>query len=330
MAVDHVTRRHPMLRTSFDLTDFSEPLQFVHPDATIPIEIEDMRHLTAEEQETAIVRWMEAEKHRRFEWNTVPLVRVHVHRRDEDSFQFSLSEPFLDGWSVASLVTEIFEHYSRLIKEESILAAPLHASYADFVALEQQTIASEESRRYWSEKFSDANGSRITGTSLLREQTGSPRVGRMDVPISEKTSGALHDLAAAEGLSIKSILLAAHCKVISVLSGQSGVFTGLFMNGRPEIEDGEKLIGMFLNILPFKLGLEAENWPELARQVAEEERRLLPHRRYPIQRLQHLYGAENLFDTAFNLPTSTSISGSSKLVRSKAYLCSAPSRPTMR
>jgi amino acid adenylation domain-containing protein len=300
MAVDHVTRRHPMLRTSFDLTGFSEPLQFVHPDATIPIEIEDMRHLTAEEQETAIARWMEAEKHRRFEWNTVPLLRVHVHRRNEDSFQFSLSEPFLDGWSVASLVTEIFEHYSRLIKEESILAAPLHASYADFVALEQQTIASEESRRYWSEKFSDANGSRITGTSLLRQHTGSPRVGRMDVPISEKISRALRDLAATEGLSIKSILLAAHCKVISVLSGQSGVFTGLFMNGRPEIEDGEKLIGMFLNILPFKLGLEAENWPELARRVAEEEGRLLPHRRYPIQRLQHLYGAENLFDTAFN------------------------------
>jgi amino acid adenylation domain-containing protein len=300
MAMDQVTRRHPMLRTSFDLTDFSEPLQFVHRDAAIPIEIEDLRHLTAEEHETSIARWMEAEKHRRFEWNTVPLLRVHVHRRGEDSFQFSLSEPFLDGWSVASLVTEVFEHYFRLIKEGSILSVPLRASYADFVALEQQTIASEESRRYWSEKFSGANGSRITGTSLLRQQTGSPRVGRMDVPIPQKTSRALHELAAAEGLSIKSILLAAHCKVISVLSGQSGVFTGLFMNGRPEIEDGEKLIGMFLNILPFKLDLEAENWPELARRVAEEERRLLPHRRYSIQRLQHLYGAENLFDTAFN------------------------------
>jgi amino acid adenylation domain-containing protein len=300
MAMDHVTRRHPMLRTSFNLTDFSEPLQFVHPDAAIPIEIEDLRHLTAEEHETSIARWMEAEKQRRFEWNTVPLLRVHVHRRGENSFQFSLSEPFLDGWSVASLVTEIFERYSRLIKEESILSVPLRATYADFVALEQQTIASEESRRYWSEKFNDANGSRIAGTSLLRQQTGFPRVGRMDVPIPQKTSRALHELAAEQGLSIKSILLAAHCKVISVLSGQSGVFTGLFMNGRPEIEDGEKLIGMFLNILPFKLDLEAENWPELARRVAEEERRLLPHRRYSIQRLQHLYGAENLFDTAFN------------------------------
>ncbi|PYP93124.1 MAG: non-ribosomal peptide synthetase [Candidatus Angelobacter sp. Gp1-AA117] len=300
MAIDYVTRRHPMLRTSFDLTDFSGPLQFVHPGATILIEVEDLRHLTAEEQEAEIARWMEAEKHRSFEWNSVPLLRVHLHRRGEDSFQFSLSEPFLDGWSVASLVTEIFENYSRLIREESIPPAPLRASYADFVALEQQTIASEESRRYWSEKFSDANGSRITGTSLLRQQSGSPRVGRIDVPISHQTSNVLHELAAAEGLSIKSILLAAHCKVISVLSGQSGVFTGLFMNGRPEIEDGEKLIGMFLNILPFKLSLEAENWSELARRVAEEERRLLPHRRYPIQRLQHLYGAENLFDTAFN------------------------------
>src|SRR5437016_10951962 len=72
------------------------------------------------------------------------------------------------------------------------------------------------------------------------------------------------------------------------------------MNVRQEKEDSEKLIGMFLNILPLKLALKPETWAGLARKAGEEEAQLLPHRRYPIQRLQHLYGAENLFDTAFN------------------------------
>jgi amino acid adenylation domain-containing protein len=299
-AIDAVAKHHPMLRTSFDLNNFSEPLQFVHRSATIPIEIEELRHLSNEEQELQISKWMEIEKQRQFDWSAAPLLRIHVHRRGEESFQFSLSEPFLDGWSVASLITEIFECYSSWLKGKSPSSSLLRASYADFVALEQETIASDESRRYWSEKFSDANASRITGTSLLRPRAGSPRVGRVDVPIANETSSGLHALAAAEGLSIKSVLLAAHCKVGSVLSGQPEVVTGLFMNGRPEMQDGEKLIGMFLNILPLKLALKAETWADLARRASEEEAKLLPHRRYPIQRLQHLYGAENLFDTAFN------------------------------
>lgn len=299
-AIAEITRHHPMLRTSFDLNNFSEPLQFVHRHATVPVEMEDLRHLSAEQQDLWISNWVEMEKLRRFEWGVVPLLRVYVHRRGERDFQFSLSEPFLDGWSVASLITEIFERYSALLKGGFIASVPLEASYADFVALEQQTIASEESRSYWSERFSNANGSRITGASLLRQQSGIPRVGRVDVPIANEIASGLHALASAEGVSVKSVLLAAHCKVVGVLSGQQDVVTGLFMNGRPEMQDGEKLIGMFLNILPLKLALKAETWAELARRASREEAQLLPYRRFPIQRLQHLYGAENLFDTAFN------------------------------
>ncbi|HEY6349974.1 MAG TPA: amino acid adenylation domain-containing protein [Candidatus Angelobacter sp.] len=299
-AIAEVTKHHSMLRTSFDLNNFSEPLQFVHRRATVPMEFEDVHHLSVEQQERRITHWVETEKLRRFEWEAVPLLRVHVHRRGEHDFQFSLSEPFLDGWSVASLITEIFERYSALLKGTPIVAAPLQASYADFVALEQQTIASEDSRSYWSERFTNANGSRITGASLRRQQEGTPRVGRVDVPIANEISTALHALATAQGLSVKSVLLAAHCKVVGVLSGQQDVVTGLFMNGRPEMQDGEKLIGMFLNILPLKLALKAETWVELAQRASREEVQLLPYRRFPIQRLQHLYGAENLFDTAFN------------------------------
>lgn len=299
-AIDEVTGRHPMLRTSFATGDYSEPLQFVHREATMPLEMEDLRHLSAAEQEARITAWMEAEKVRKFDWSAVPLFRAHVHRRGENDFQFSLSEPFLDGWSVASLITEIFERYLALLKGNSLPAAPLRSSYADFVDLERQSIASEETRRYWLKKFSDVRASRVTGGAYQHKQGGTPGVGRTDVQISDSTSRGLRDLAMASGLSIKSVLLAAHCKVVSVLSGQSEVVTGLFLNGRPELEDGDKVIGIFVNTLPLKVALRTETWAELAHRVSEEEGQLLPHRRYTIQHLQRLCGVEDLFDTIFN------------------------------
>src|SRR5207302_6042673 len=137
--------------------------------AMIPVVVEDLCHLSAADQESYMAKWMENEKQRRFEWSTVPLLRIHLHWRGVNNFQFSLSEPFLDGWSVASLVTEILERYSAALKGISQDSVPLQATYADFVTLEQQTIASEEAQRYWSRKFSGATGSRITGSSLLRQ-----------------------------------------------------------------------------------------------------------------------------------------------------------------
>ncbi|MDQ1538283.1 MAG: hypothetical protein QOE58_2676, partial [Actinomycetota bacterium] len=42
-AVDHVIRRHPMLRTSFDLSTYDEPVQLVHPWVPTPVTIRDLR-----------------------------------------------------------------------------------------------------------------------------------------------------------------------------------------------------------------------------------------------------------------------------------------------
>src|SRR5438445_10431971 len=55
------------------------------------------------------------------------------------------------------------------------------------------------------------------------------------------------------GVPVRTPLLAAHCKVMGFLTGQQDITTGLVSNGRPQTTDGERLIGLFLNTLPFRL-----------------------------------------------------------------------------
>jgi amino acid adenylation domain-containing protein len=50
-ALRQLSSRHAVLRTSFALKTFSEPLQLVHRDVEVPLEIEDVRHLPQAEQE---------------------------------------------------------------------------------------------------------------------------------------------------------------------------------------------------------------------------------------------------------------------------------------
>ena len=59
---------HPVLRTSFNLSDFSEPLQLVHQEVAVPLQIGDLRSLSPTEQEEYLAQWLAAEKRNRFDW----------------------------------------------------------------------------------------------------------------------------------------------------------------------------------------------------------------------------------------------------------------------
>jgi amino acid adenylation domain-containing protein len=298
-ALDQLAVRHEMLRTSFALNGFSQPLQFVHRAVRVFLQVQDLRRLSGEKQQQAIDDWITQETRRRFDWGEAPLFRFHVHLRSDNSIQFSMSEPFLDGWSVASLLTELFQRYFASQRKEPLPPQPLSASYRDFVSLELEALRSEECRDYWKRTLADATASRLAWRNSV-PNANAQEVSRLVVPLSQNISDGLKQAAQQAGVSLKSVLLAAHMKVVGTVSGQTDVFTGLLINGRPERRDGEQLIGAFLNTVPFRFHLNSGTWIDLARQAQQTENELLPFRRYPIQELQRVHGAERLFDTIFN------------------------------
>lgn len=314
-SLQDLAERHPILRTSFDLSNFREMLQLVHRTVCIPLEVEDLRHLSTTEQEIAFNTWFEAEKAKHFDWTCPPLLRFHVHRYTDETFQLTLSFHYaiFDGWSLASFRTELWQRYLSLLNQEALTLEPppalaqpaLDIAFRDFVALERLTLESQECRQYWVEKLSDINITNINITKIPRwtEAYRSPQVeqsGEMELSIPIEVSDGLKQLARAAGVPLKSVLLAAHLKVLSVLSNQQDVVTGLISNGRPEESDGERVLGLFLNTLPFRLNLLGGTWIELVQETFKAEREFLPFRRYPLIELQKILGGQSLFEAAFN------------------------------
>ncbi|HJP95207.1 MAG TPA: amino acid adenylation domain-containing protein [Pyrinomonadaceae bacterium] len=299
--LDQMAKRHEMLRTSFALTGFSEPLQLVHKTTHIGLIIEDLRHLSPTEQRSRIAEWITDEMRRMFDWTKAPLLRFHLHLLADDSVQFTMSEPFFDGWSVASFFTEFFERYFALLKRKPVPTEPLlSASYKDFVSLEREALESEKCRSYWTRTLAGAKASRLARRSFTQSDVDARDVMRVEVQVSAEVSDGLKWLAQSIEVPLKSVLLASHMKVLSLLTGQSDVLTGLLINGRPEKADGERILGAFLNTVPLRLELSDATWADLAERAYAAENELLPFRRYPIQELQRIHGAEQLFDTVFN------------------------------
>lgn len=301
-ALERLAERHPILRTSFHIAGFSQPLQIVHRRATIPFSHEDVSPLPEVAQDQRLVDWVEAEKRRPFERTQAPLVRFHAQIRNPNCFQLIMSfhHSCVDGWSLAAVITELCQDYAAALQDrESRLSAPT-SGYRNFVQLEKEAIASPETREFWTRKLTDAT------TRLLprwpkhlrpggREQKRGP-----EIVVEERVLAGVKQLAQRLGVPLKTVLLAAHQRVMSLMYGQDDVITGLICNGRPEELDGERIVGLFLNNLPLRQHLGTGSWADLVRQTFAAEQEIVPHRRFPLAEIKKLTGGQALFETAFD------------------------------
>jgi natural product biosynthesis luciferase-like monooxygenase protein/amino acid adenylation domain-containing protein len=298
-AVEQLVQRHPVLRTTFDLTSYSTPLQLVHRSGAQVLHVTDLRHLDPEAQETIVRAWIDQEKQRGFDITQLPLFRFQVHLRSEQTIQFAFSfhHAIIDGWSDVSMLTELFTHYFALLQGTPLEIAAPATHYRDFVLLERAAIESAEAQQFWDAMLHDRQ---MLELPRRRKATApdAPGVVIVPVPVDAALSNGLKQLALAAAVPVKNVLLAAHLRVLSLLSGQRDVLTCMVASGRPETRDGERVLGLFINSLPLRVRLAGGSWRDLAADVFAAEQAVMPYRRYPLAELTRRYGGR-LSETLF-------------------------------
>ncbi|MEU7137699.1 amino acid adenylation domain-containing protein [Streptomyces sp. NPDC046261] len=291
-AVDRVADRHPYLRSSFDLVTYPEPTQLVRSGLKLPLEIRDMP------PPAGFDAWLRAERIRPFDVATGPLARFTAHDAGA-GFRLTLSSFALDGWCVAIVLTEVLTHYwSALRGERHEPRAPL-TSYREFVALERAAQRDPAHRAFWRAELAGARPSRLPRRPVPPPGPDGIRQHRHVVPVETTVSEGLSALAAELGVGLKHVLLGVHLRVVRALSGTADVITGLETNGRPERHDGDRMVGVFNNILPLRQRVDGGTWADLARAAHTAEARTGRYRRYPLAQAQRDLGAAALFDTLF-------------------------------
>ncbi len=301
-AVDRAVARHAVLRTAFDMTTYGEPLQLVHPRARLVVVVEDLRGLSRPQQDAVVEALVRREKNTPFDLSRPPLLRFFVHRLSEETFWFTLTEchSILDGWSLTSILREVFEDQFRLLDGEDLTdEPPLTVTFRDFVHQEIRARRSEEHRAFWEEQLRGASLLRLPRT-LATRPADAPSVANLPVEIGSQLSDGLVHLARSATVPLKSVCLAAHLKFLAMVTGRTDILTGLPTNGRPEHRDGERIRGLFINTVPFRLEMGEWSWLDLVKEAFAAERRLLPYRQYPLAAMRQNWDEEPLFEVLFS------------------------------
>jgi amino acid adenylation domain-containing protein len=291
-AVSAISTRHPVLRTSFDVVGYREPMQLVHAGVPTPVETADLRGLPGPARREAVTEVFDAFCAMRFDLRTPPLFRVAAQRLADDVFQLTIAEhhSILDGWSFTSLLAEILERHAA---PDTPLAPPPASTFRDFVAAEQAAAASAESDRFWRDRLAGANGALWSdGADSAAATAEIPRTVERVLP---DAPAQLTAIAAAADVPVKAAALAAHVRALHRITGRDRLTTGLSVNGRLEERSGTEAYGLFLNTVPLVVDGTS---PGLVRELHEAEVALLPHRRVPFARLARLMAGPRL-ETCF-------------------------------
>ncbi|WP_406498901.1 amino acid adenylation domain-containing protein [Streptomyces sp. NBC_00846] len=295
-AIDATVARHEVLRTTMDLTTYSEPLQLVHSEAHLPVGFADVRQMTPEAQRNEVHDYMAAERGRRFDMSTAPLFRYFTHMcEDQWWVTFTEFHPILEGWSFHVLLSEVFDRYHALHDGTEYVPKPLpQIRYADFIALERKDLQDPAHAGYWHDVV--ANHAKLELPSAWGG--GSGPVKQLVTPYDDLLD-ELAKLARAADASLKNVMLAAHLSVMSMITTDQAFSTGLVCDTRPEAEGADRVPGLYVNTVPFPFRRGARTWRQLVQQVRDTEIEMWPHRRYPLGEIQEGSRHARMIDVAF-------------------------------
>jgi len=282
-AIDRLVERHEALRVSFHAVD-GRVVQALHSAVSTPWRDVD-RH-------EALADWLAQDRERRFDLTAAPLQRAALLRLGDGRHRLvlSLHHLLIDGWSMPVMVSELMQAYAG---GPLGVAPPLRDQ---FVWLAKQDR--DSARKAWHAALAGLDGptrlvaSADPGLHAARQQSVT---GTLDAD----TTLCLQDCARYLGLTLATFAQGAWAILLGHRTARDDVVFGVTAAGRPaELQDVERRVGLFINTLPLRATLRAdETIAQLLERIQRDQSALLPHQHVGLTEVQALVGHGELFDT---------------------------------
>lgn len=280
-AAQRLAQRHPSLRTTFEERD-GELLQRVHEQWPIPFEVIDASRWS----EVTLRARLEDEAHRPFDLERGPLWRMHLFTRSPVDHVLLLGVHHIIGdfWSLILVIEEMQALYPAECRGQPVgLPAP-GRHYHDFVRWQNDLLAGPDGERlwdYWHRQLAGAPTILEVPTDRPRPALFSNRGGAEPWQVGPVLASRLKALAASEGTTLYTALLAAFQVLLGRYTGQDDFLVGSPFAGRSRAEF-EGVIGYFINMLPLRANLSGDpSFRTLLRRTGTTVLDALGHQDYP-------------------------------------------------
>lgn len=295
-----VVERHPALRTIIDI-ESTPPMQWVRRDLNWKLQVEDISHLNAAEQEDHIAATLIADRENPFNVadRQSPLFRATVFLRSANDFNwvFSCHHAIIDGWGHRVLLNQLVQTYLAIKTGRKAELGVPDSACREFVAYQEAVRRSDKAFEFWKEYLNGV----AAPSAPHSEPTNNIKIeeARVVHPLAPSLVETLSQIARANAVPMQAMLLSAWFESLRGLTGQKLVTTGVITNGRSEhLTDPLSALGLFWNIVPM---VSRAALPMLE-QVAAVQKDLIaiePYSAYPLSQLLDDNVGRELFFCSF-------------------------------
>jgi amino acid adenylation domain-containing protein len=289
-----VVDRHPVLRSSFEWRAVPHAIQRVHADAVCPLRYADWRGADAAVHE----RWIEGDRTEPFDVGAAPLMRMALHRRDEDHlFVWTHHHILLDGRSRVIVLREVGEVYEAYLdgREPDLPAAGNYHDYIDWL-WNQPSCGAEA---YWRSRLGTVTTPVTLAVAASADEEG---YGTRRIDVSPALARRLAAVAYARKTTVNTIVQCAWAVLLGRYAGQSDVVFGATRScRRSTFHAAASVVGVLINTLPHRLRVDGERrFSALIDDLREQQVAARQYQHTPLAQIRAWSGlpaGAPLFDT---------------------------------
>ena len=285
------------LKACFWETEQGEPRQSFMQGVHLPVQILDWSALSDTEQQQALETLCQQDRAKGFELATPPLMRISLIRISEREHWLIWSRHHLivDAWCSALVIQDVMMRYRNALGDTrvSLRPRPDFSTYLDFLSQQDK----QASLGFWKDYLQGYE----TPVALPGGESGAP-FELIDHPLDLATTTALKTLCRTHGITLNALFQAAWAMVLSHHSGQQDMVFGMTTSGRPpELDQAQRIVGIFINTLAVRLTLKADaTLQDLLVQAHQQGVSLREHESVPLVEIASqsaLQPGQSLFET---------------------------------
>jgi amino acid adenylation domain-containing protein len=251
------------------------------------------------------------ERQRGFDLSRPPLLRCHLARLGEQSYQFvwCFHHLLLDGWSLPILFRELFS----LLAMPTADLPPLRP-YQDYIAwLQRQDV--EAAAEHWRGYLAGFNApTPLPGGRQVAGEKSAGHYAEVTFTLDEPASRRILQFASAQHLTVSTLLQTAWALLLERYSGEPDVVFGVTVSGRNiDLHGIDHMLGLFINTVPLRLRIDDDPLWALLQATQGEHQRNLQFSHMSLSEIQRCSAVPNgtpLFGTILvleNYPMETSM-----------------------
>ena len=256
-AMAEMVKKHSVLRTSYDVENFSLPVQVVHQFDPIRsyIDFKDLSDKNPDDQVAFIKEFMKADRLTSFDLKEAHMWRLSYFKITNGRYVkfFAFHHAILDGWSNASLHTELTNTYLRLKNDANFKPPLLKCTYRDYIKEQLYYKGRTDIREFWDQYLKEYKRTELPFHKSIESILLTNEIDTHTFELAPAVVASVEQYAIDHQVSLQELLLSSFIYMLQVINNSREVTIGLVTNNRPEVTDGDKLLGCFLNTAPFRV-----------------------------------------------------------------------------